>query len=82
VLVATVPTQQGYTSIINALQGITVVHFDTALTISGAGSSTLTALYNNTDQQGNAFDDGLHPNLAGHAVMAARVLIDAPWLIN
>ena len=80
VLVATVPTSAANTAIVNSLKGVTVVHFDVALTASVAASALNASLYNSVDVDGNPYNDWVHPNAAGHAAMAARVLQDAPFL--
>jgi len=80
VLVATIASSAANTAIVNALQGVTVVHFDLALTASGAGSALNASMYNSVDVDGDPYNDWIHPNAAGHAAMAARVLADAPFL--
>jgi lysophospholipase L1-like esterase len=85
VLVGTLPVtnagdQVAKTAAVNALPGITVVHFDLALTATGAGSALNTAMYASSDLAGHAYNDSTHPGPLGHAAMAARVLLDAPFL--
>jgi lysophospholipase L1-like esterase len=77
----TVPTNSTHTATVNGLAGyVGKIKFDLALTNSGAGTGVLAALYDNTDANSNAYNDGIHPNPLGHAAMLARMQTDAPEL--
>jgi lysophospholipase L1-like esterase len=79
--VCTVPTNSTHTATVNGLAGyVGKIKFDLALTNSGAGTGVISSLYANTDANGNAYNDGIHPNAQGHAAMLARMQTDAPEL--
>jgi lysophospholipase L1-like esterase len=66
VFVCTVPANATYTTYINTLTGVTIVPFDKALTIGGAGTTPVADYFDGEDEASNTFNDGLHPNAVGH----------------
>lgn len=78
VIVCTIPTQSGGTTIVNALPNDVIkVKFDVALTSSGAGTGVVPSFYATTDKAGNPYNDNLHPNATGHQRMYNRFMLDA-----
>jgi hypothetical protein len=82
-VVCTIPSNLDRTTIINALPSdVSKVLLDLALTNTGAGSGVLATFYDGTDSVGTPYNDGLHPNSAGHIQIARRVKLDTPIIFR